>query len=109
MSWNLFDLEDVKAHLHITDTASDVDLLIKIRLAEDIVMDHVKLTAIPDAWYVEASPDLSPPIVEVPGNIEAAFYLILGELNRNREASVADIKSAAVIALLSTKRDPTMA
>jgi len=120
-----FDL--AKRHLHVTGDDLDGDIETKTWLASYIVMNHCKLTSIPESWFVDSSeidsdsldlilfadnPPTSPPgeyYVRVPGNIQAAVLLVFGDLFENRESSVSNPLSDTVINLLAPFRDPTMA
>ncbi len=120
-----FDL--AKRHIHILGNDLDQDIDAKLRLASAIVVNHCKLTAIPDEWFVsqDMEPDFentdlilfsdtesSPPgltYINVPGNLQAAVLLVFGDLFENREASVGNVLSQTVIDLLTPFRDPTMA
>lgn len=120
-----FDL--AKKHLRILSDDLDSDIDSKLRLASAIVVNHCKMTSIPNEWFVDSqtepdfeSTDLllysdtasSPPgliYINVPGNLQAAVLLILGDLFWNRESSASNLLSDAVINLLTPFRDPTIA
>ncbi len=101
----LIDLADAKAHLHITNTASDVDIEAKILQASAIVMQHCKLSVIPNDWIVNSSPIE----YQIPYDIQAAVYLETAELFMNREGSASGVLSEGIQNLLRAYRTPTLA
>jgi len=122
----LVSLETAKLHLRVTDPAAEPDVKSKLISASAIVAKHCKLTEVPQAWIetnpddptstdliaidVDESPPESPPgqfYARVPGNIQAAILLVLGDLYRNRESG--DATSDRWQGLLEGFRDPTMA
>ena len=122
----LISLDVAKRHLHIIADHLDADIDAKLRLATAIVANHCKLTSIPDEWTVDSieldydSEDLllvsdvtmSPPeshYIRVPGNIQTAVILILGDLFEKREASSSGLMSDTIVDILSTFRDPSQA
>ena len=126
---SFISLEVAKQHLHITHDDLDLDIDMKIMLASKIVANHCKLTSIPDEWIetglddfdspdlvllegVTASPPESPPnpvYARIPGEIQGATMLVLGDLFENRESSSSNVLSDTVIDLLRPFRDPTQA
>lgn len=101
---DLVSLAKAKLQLRIEGTERDADIAMKIAQASAIVMQYYKKTAVPDEWYGVSS---SPATITVPADIEAATLLVLGELYENREASIANVLSDSVKALIP--RDPTLA
>ncbi len=123
----LVTLNLAKQHLHIISDDLDLDIDSKLRLASAIVANHCKLTTIPNEWFVDpdsesdfedsdlimfSDTESSPPgsaSVLVPGNVQAAILIVLGDLFENRESSAGNVLSQTVIDLLTPFRDPTMA
>lgn len=99
---NLVDFDDVKAHLRITGTEEDDNIDRLIMVASSIVMDYLKKTP-EEAWGVG-----DPVVVTVPGVVQAATMLIIGELYQERESESSPI-SPGVEALLRRQRDPAIA
>lgn len=116
---NLVSIDYARKHLN-TYSSQDTDVEAKTALASAIVLNHLKLTEIPEEWYVESAEGI-PPIqlietedspallIKVPGNVSAAVLLIASELFENRESSTGDPLSPAVVSLLAGYRDPTLA
>jgi hypothetical protein len=102
----LVDPEVAKAHLKLD--YDPVELITKLQQASSIVLRHMKLEDWPDDWILETSPESSPAAYEVPGDIQAATLLVLGELFLNREG-VGDPLSKTVVTLLGGRRTPSMA
>ena len=96
-TWNLVSLEKAKRHLRIDNTDHDEDIANKVAQASAIVMDYLKLTAVPATWPT------------VPFVVEAAVLVVLGELFQKREAGDVDVISQGVQALLARQRDPALA
>ena len=113
---------------------NDAELKKKLELASSIVMHHMKLEGIPEEWIVSDDSPVPDPdaaggiprailetnnitiietlddpaiVIRVPGNVQAAVLLVLGELYENREASMSNPISDSVVALLVGFRDPT--
>ena len=107
MTIKLVTLKQTKEHLRVTHVADDDDTLGKIEQASAIVLDYLKLDAIPDGW--DAGTGDSPGRKTVPFVVQAAVLLIVGELFKNREASAADLLSKTVTDLLVRWRDPAFA
>lgn len=103
---DLIDMDEAKLQLHITDDLHDDDIALKITQASAICMNYLKLSAPLTAWEIA---DTSPIEYDVPADIKFATLLMLSEMYENREASVANIISPAVEALLIRHRDPAMA
>lgn len=85
-------LEEAKNHLRVDHTGDDADIAIKLRLAAAIVNDYIGPSAFPD-------PDI----------VDAATFLVLGELYQNREAGGANVLSPTVRAILERLRVPGFA
>ncbi len=112
----LVSMQAALDHVRTATTQDEADLISKVSIASAIVLNHCKLTAIPDEWITsppdeDALPtDDSPPdYVNVPGNLQAATLLIAGELFLNRESSNTDPLSSTVLSLLEGFRTPTSA
>ena len=128
----LVSVDRAKAHLRVP-CENDSEVKDKLLLASFIVMNHMKLTAIPDDWIANdesplpelpASGSVNPVkntkdisiietydspaiLIRVPGNVQSAVLLVLGELFENHESSTSNPISPAVENLLSQFRDPT--
>lgn len=100
----LISLVEAKEHLRRTDTAADPDIQRKIYQASAIVMTHCKLSELREEWILNHSPITQ----EIPWDIKAATFLILGELFANRD-SASNIDAILNNGLLSAYRDPTLA
>ncbi len=127
-----------KAHLNIISNDRDADIRTKLQLASAVVMNHCKLKSIPRSWVLDPtdtvdeliitigeilqsppdsppnfdSPPDSPPDsshVRVPGVMQLAVLLVLGDIFEKRESSTSDLLSDAVKDLLTPYRDPTQA
>ena len=98
----LIALDDVKAHLYITDTAHDADLSAKYDAAQERVLAHLAYAADP-AW-TEAT---------VPRMVRHAILILTSALYEIRGGDDADENLhkawAAVALLLSPYRDPAIA
>jgi hypothetical protein len=105
----LIRLDDAKVHLNL-DVCNDSDLLLKVEQASAIVMKELKISEFPAEWVIEGS---SPAKYEVPADVQAATFLVLGDLWAMREGSVEQKDfnpvSSAVRGLLGGHRDPTLA
>lgn len=101
MSFILIDTERVRRHLRET-TGSEIEENIDNLIidAQQIVADYVKK----DLDVLAGSP-----VAMWTGNYLQAALLIIGELYMNREASITDVLSPAVLSLLHRKRDPAYA
>jgi len=125
----LVSFDVAKIHLRMINNDLDSDIDVKLRLASQIVANHCKFTDIPAEWISAESPIdseaeemaeesdelilldtlTSPPdtlFVRVPGNIQAAVLLTLGNLFDNPEG---EILTDTIKDLLTPFRDPTMA
>jgi len=100
----LISLKEAKAHLRVTHSDADEDIVAKIEVASALVLDFFKLSAIPDAWYIN-----SPQEINAPDYYKNVTSLVLGELYFNREASISNILSQGMLDLIRLKRDPTVA
>jgi hypothetical protein len=98
---DLVTLEQAKTHLRVDGADSDVEIGGLILEASSIVMDYLK-KEVPIEWN---APDAEVPGTGVPGVVQAATLLVIGELFRNREAG-ADPISPGVESLLRRQRDP---
>ena len=105
MIFELVTIEEAKIHQRIVDTEDDQDVQSKVRQASAIAMQFMKRREMPDEW-VET---YSPAVYDIPYDVQAAVFLMFGELWENREANVATVLNDAVKALLWPYRDPTMA
>lgn len=109
MTEPLVHMKKAKDHLRVNHEEFDADIYVKTVQASAIVLKHLKLEDPPDDWFIEESPPLSPPVYDIPADIEAAVLLVLGELWAKREAGVAQILKEADKNLLVGHRTPTMA
>lgn len=104
----LVELDAAKNHLRVDGASEDATILVLIAAASEVILDYLKMD-IP----TETSPDTS--ILQlwdtgvVPGAVQSATLLLLGDLYENREGSKVDILSSAVKALLHPHRDPALA
>lgn len=95
---NLVTVVDVRDHLRVDSSQSDNEILRLIEIASGIALYHLQDDL---QWLDTVSP------IEVPGHIQAAVFLMIGELFLNREASSGDLLSPAVLSLLN--KTPGMA
>lgn len=102
----LVSLEESKRHLRIEISDHDADVQLKTDAGCSIVMNYLKLTSLPDEW---CEPLGSPSGTGVPPLVKSATLLVVGELYKNREATVADVLSMTVKSMLDRYRDPTLA
>lgn len=95
-----------RALSHLRVEAGDDDEAIKdlIAAASDIIVDYLKLKAIPDTWALEDGDTGS----TVPGPVRSAVLLVLGTLYDDRESST-DPLTPAVESLLMRMRHPAVA
>jgi hypothetical protein len=100
----IITLVQAKAHLRVTTSGSDVNIAMKVAQANSIVMDYLKLSALPSDWDSVGSPT-----GEIPPLVQAAALLIVAELYQNSAASDADLLSEGVRSLLRRYRDPALA
>lgn len=122
----LVTVDHANVHLRTLEFSYE-DVLLKTEQATAIVMDHIKLTAIPSAWFSATIPkasarpqsywvqteneNLSPAelhYVVVPGVIEAAIILQTAELFEYREGAATQGIADSVVHLLETNRTPTV-
>lgn len=99
--------------------ADESKIEIYLGIVSGVILKHMGYDEIPTSQYDETqSPPLlhpvyyddeSPSLLVVSDSVKAAVQLALSEMNENREATVADILSPAVVALLSTSFDPPFA
>jgi Phage gp6-like head-tail connector protein len=87
MATELVRLEVAKLHLRIADDLQDDDIEMKLQQASAILMQHMKLSAVPSEWLMGSPPST----IDPPANIQGYTLLILSELFENREASVFNI------------------
>ena len=88
----MITLDEAKSHLRVDHTGDDADITIKLKLAASIVADYIGPSTFHD-------PDI----------VDAATFLVLGELYQNREAGSADVLSPTVKAILERLRVPAFA
>jgi len=102
---SLISLDEAKLHLRIAldNPDYDADVTLKIEEASSILLDWVKQKTIPEEWMNGTEP------ANVPAFVRSAVKVMLGELHENREASIADVMSPAVQALLQRLWDPALA
>lgn len=103
----LVSLDETKNHLHIplASTHADEDIALKIEIASDILLDFLKLAAVPEGWYTEDSP----PVLETPALIKGVVLLMACELYTIRESSAANVLSDEIKNILRRYRDPALA
>jgi hypothetical protein len=123
---SLVTFEYAKIHVKPASSRENDDLQMKLFEATQVIMNHCKLTEIPEAWFTSEIPPAiddefvpqamdisqSPPVVRgviVPGNISTAIMLHTSELFYNRESSNAKPLSEFVLSLLEGFRTPTLA
>ena len=101
----LISLDEAKLHLRIAldNHDYDADVTLKIEEASSILMDWIKKETVPEEWMDGTEP------THVPAFVRSAVKLILGEIHEHREASIADVMSPAVQALLQRLWDPALA
>jgi hypothetical protein len=99
----LVPLYRAKAHVRSNEDDSE-DLYYKVEQASGIIMDYLKMTEIPVDWIKTTSPV----VYAIPHNVQAATLLVVSELYENREGSVSNPLSQAVMDLLHRLRDPAM-
>lgn len=95
---DLVTVAEVKTQRNILDTYSDALIETTILQASAIVMNFLKKQTIPDEWISNTA--VSPVTYDIPYEIRAAVFLVVGELMENREASVNDVLSQGVRDLL---------
>lgn len=99
----LVGLDEAKEHLHITGTRFDADIESKILQASAIVFNYLKIDATsPLSFPWDGGEE------EIPFDIQAACFLIIGKLNQDREGND-EILSPGIKSLLHRWRDPAMA
>lgn len=103
----LVSLDQARDHLRVIHNDDDEDIFSKIEQASAIILDYLKLDAVPTGWGNLSGE--SPSGTGVPHLVQAATLLVLGELHNKREASGADVISPAVVSILNRYRDPAMA
>ena len=102
--FDLVTLEQARHHLRV-DEANEPDAAIEslITVASGIVLTHVKApddaATSEDVWEQDA----------VPGSVQAATLLVLGDLYDHRQGEGANPLSDAVLALLTPFRTPSLA
>lgn len=105
----LVDLQAAKDHLRVAHDEFNDDIYRKIQQASAIVLKLQGLDEVPDEWFIESSPPLSPPVIQLPGDIEAEVLLILSDLYEKRESGTSDVVSKTVKDLTYLSgRTPTM-
>lgn len=90
----MIELEQAKTHLRVDHNAEDADIAIKLKIARAIVDD-----------FIGASSPVTPQSEDI---IDAATFLVLGELYVNRESG-ANPLSPSVKAMLERLRIPAFA
>ncbi|CAJ6689899.1 head-tail connector protein [Burkholderia pseudomallei] len=95
-----------RALSHLRVEAGEDDDAIKdlIDAASGIIVDYLKLKAVPDEWALEDGDTPS----TVPGPVRSAVLLVLGALYADREGATAPL-TPAVESLLMRLRDPAVA
>ena len=102
--FDLVTLDQARHHLRV-DAANETDAAIEslITIASGIVLTYVKApedaAAAQDVWERDT----------VPGSVQAATLLVLGDLYDHRQGEGADPLSDAVLLLLTPFRTPSLA
>jgi hypothetical protein len=99
----LITLEEVKQHLHRTDTRSDTDLETKIMHASAIVLNYLKIDDLSPMSFPWPGGDQ-----DIPFDVQAACFLVIGRLNQDREGND-QILTNGIKSLLHRWRTPAMA
>ena len=111
----LVNLDQAKDHLRIDNDAGDNDLILKIKGASRAVMRYLKSEGVES--FTDSAGDVfedtSGVAMDVPEDVQSATLLLLGYLNRDRDADGDKAYSmgylpAAVTALLYSLRDPAL-
>jgi hypothetical protein len=92
------------AHLRLNEGEDDDAVKDLIDAASGIIVDYLKLKAVPDDWALEDGETPS----TVPGPVRSAVLLVLGTLYADREGAT-DPLTPAVESLLMRMRDPAVA
>lgn len=103
--FQLVEYDDVLRRLRIGAEADESDIQAMIYQASAIVMKHLKLTSLPDAWLQTNG---SPSLFDVPDDIQTATMLVIGNLEKYRDGEK-DPLTAGVKSLLNGHRDPSLA
>lgn len=112
----LVTLEQAKAHLRVTHTADDDDIILKTEAASAAIINYLK-PAVTDAFLDTAGDPImtgdSPPVSTVPRIAQQATLLMLGWMFCYREgddekAFIPGYLPAPIISLLYPLRDPTL-
>jgi hypothetical protein len=88
---------------------NEADLTFCGDAASAIVIDYLKIAKAPPDWLAALSDSPPGPLSAVPVLIQAAVLEVGVEMFKNREASVGDLLSPKVTAILWRQRDPALA
>ena len=100
----LVSMERALAHLRVGSGEDDAAIADLIDAASGIIVDYLKLKAVPDDWALEDGDTPS----TVPGPVRSAVLLVIGSLYADREGAT-DPLTPAVESLLMRMRDPAVA
>lgn len=100
----LVSMERALAHLRVGTGEDDAAIKDLIDAASGIIIDYLKLKAVPDDWALEDGDTPS----TVPGPVRSAVLLVIGSLYADREGAT-DPLTPAVESLLMRMRDPAVA
>ncbi len=103
MSIALLSLKYVKDHIRLANQDSDEDIAAKIEIASSLVLQVLKLSAIPDAWYIN-----SPVEIEAPEYEKGMCALFVAEMYFAREAGSTNLFSENMMNYIRLKREPTV-
>lgn len=102
----LVTIERAKRQLRHDTDDHDAEVAELIEEASAVVMKHIKCDTIPNAWN---EPEGSPSGTGIPGDVKLAALLLIGEIDRHRGASMAELLSPAAVSLLEKYRVPSLA
>ncbi|MBB2977676.1 head-tail connector protein [Paraburkholderia tropica] len=100
----LVSFDRALSHLRVAAGEDDAAIKDLVDAASGIIIDYLKLKAVPDDWALENGETPS----TVPGPVRSAVLLVLGTLYADREGTT-DPLTPAVESLLMRLRDPAVA
>ena len=112
----LVTLNQAKKHLHVTHTADDADITLKVHAASGAVINYLKTSA--EAWIDSSGEVISDSngVTTVPQEVQQATLVLLGWMYNYREGETGETPAfqmgylpAPVTALLYPLRDPALA
>lgn len=104
----LISIDRAKSQVYLTHAHDDLEVMLKVQEASEIVLDYIGDRANVNGWSVlDPLPEGGSP---VPGVVSAAVLLVFGALWEGREGSVESPEpiSVAVERLLRRYRDPVV-